>query len=252
MRHRPRSGAFERTTMNQAVTNLRPINPVAALQASVSTLIDDQTLHATRPFVIRYVAAASAETGKPRYAAHRTAVATFCYIRRESGHDRFGPTPQAWLDKRPDLVSTGRRISKTRVPERLRAGITIWQEADAAVACLGDNEVVAAHIVASLPEDYDPNVWDDRVAEWIDDELVYKGMVIDFAIHALRGEDGSWKIRPHIHMIVTLRCWRDDQYKGRRQRSWLISRDHERKLEDAWADLTGLRATSPFVPRAAG
>jgi hypothetical protein len=245
----PDSGVFESMTMNQALPNLRPVNPVAALQASVSTLIGDQTLHAARPFVIRYVAAASAEDGKPRYAAHRTAAASYCYIRREAGHDRFGPTPKAWLDKRPDLGSTGRRISKTRVPERLRSGITIWQEADAAVAHLGEGEVVAAHIVASLPEDYEPDVWEDRVAEWLDNEFVYKGMAVDYALHALRNEDGSWKIRPHAHMLVSLRCWRDDQYKGRRQRSWLVTRDHERALEDAWADLTGLRAASHFVPR---
>jgi MobA/MobL family len=235
--------------MNQAVTNLCPVNPVAALQASVSTLIEPQTLHATRPFVIRYVAAVSDGDGKPRYAAHRTAAASYCYIRREGGHDRFGHTPKAWLDKRPDLVATGRRISKTRVPERLRSGLTIWQEADVAVAHLEDNEVVAAHIVASLPQDDDPELWEDRVAEWIDDKFVYLGMVADYAIHALRNEDGSWKIRPHVHMLVSLRCWRDDQYKGRRQRSWLVTRDHERALEDAWADLTGLRAASHFVPR---
>jgi hypothetical protein len=235
--------------MNQAVTNLRPVSPVAALQASVSPLIEPQTLHATRPFVIRYVAAVRDDDGKPRYAAHRTAAASYCYIRRQGGQDRFGPTPKAWLDKRPDLVSTGRRISKTRVPERLRTGMVIWQEADSAVAGLGADEVVAAHIVASLPEDYEPDVWDDRVAKFMDDQFVFKGMVADFAVHALRDDDGSWKIRPHIHMLVTLRCWRDDQYKGRRQRTWLISRDHERILEDAWANLTGLRAASHFAAR---
>jgi hypothetical protein len=245
----PSIGVFESTTMNQAVTNLRPVTAVAALQASVSTLIEPQTLHATRPFVIRYVAAASAEDGKPRYAAHRTAAASYCYIRREAGHDRFGPTPKVWLDKRPDLVATGRRISKTRVPERLRDGITIWQEADAAVAHLRDNEVVAAHIVASLPGNCVPENWEERVAEFMDDQFVYLGMVADYAIHALRNEDGSWKIRPHLHMLVSLRCWRDDQYKGRRQRTWLISRDHERILEDAWANLTGLRAASHFAAR---
>jgi MobA/MobL family len=237
--------------MIHSINPLRPANPVAGLQASVSNFIEPPAPRAIRPFVVRYVAAACADDGKPRYAAHRTAAASYFYIRREIGRDRFGKTPKAWLDKRPDLGSTGRRISKTRVPERLRSGIALWQEADAAVANLGVDEVVAAHIVASLPEDYEPEVWDDRIAAFIDDQFVYKGMVVDFAIHALRSEDGSWKIWPHIHMLVSLRCWRDDQYKGRRQRSWLISRDQERVLEDAWADLTGLRAASHFVPCAA-
>jgi MobA/MobL family len=148
-------------------------------------------------------------------------------------------------------VSTGRRISKTRVPERLRSGLSLWQEADSAVAKLGPEEVVAAHLVGSLPEDYDPDAWDDKIAEWLDDQFVYRGMAVDYAVHALRHEDGSWKLRPHIHMLVTLRVWRDDQYKGRRQRSWLMSRDHERGLEDAWADLTGLRPAASFASRPA-
>jgi MobA/MobL family len=177
--------------MNQAVTNLRPVNSVAELRKSISNHIEHPTLHATRPFVVRYVAAASAADGKPRYAAHRTAVASYCYIMRESGHDRFGPTPAAWLAKRPDLVATGRRISKTRVPERLRDGIALWQEADATVAKLGPDDVVAAHIVASLPEEYEPDAWHDPIVEWIDSQFVYKGMVVDFAIHGLRNDDGS-------------------------------------------------------------
>jgi hypothetical protein len=238
-------------TMNQSVQTLRPANPVANLQASVSSLIEPQSLHATRPFVVRYVAAASGEDGKPRYAAHRSAVASYCYIRRELGHDRFGPTPAAWTDKRPDLVSTGRRISKTRVPERLRSGLSLWQEADSTVAKLGPDEVVAAHIVASLPEDYEPDSSDGLIAEFMDDQFVYRGMAVDYAVHGLRHEDGSWKLRPHIHMLVTLRVWRDDQYKGRRQRSWLMTRDHERSLEDAWAKLTGLRTAANFATRPA-
>jgi MobA/MobL family len=238
--------------MNQVATNLRPVNQVAALQASISTQIERQKLHATRPFVVRYVAAASAADGKPRYAAHRTAVASYCYIRRESGLDRFGPTPAAWVDKRPDLVATGRRISKNRVPERLRAGIEIWQEADSTVAKLGPDEIVGAHIVGSLPEDYEPDIWNDRIAEFLDNNFVYKGMVVDFAIHGLRNDNGSWKIRPHIHMLVTLRCWRDDQYKGRRQRTWLVTKEHERQLADAWAKLTGLRAPPFFGVRSEG
>jgi MobA/MobL family len=235
--------------MNQVATNLLSVNPVAALQASISTQIEHPTLHATRPFVVRYVAAVSAADGKPRYAAHRTAVASYCYIMRESGHDRFGSTPAAWLAKRPDLVATGRRISKTRVPERLRDGIALWQEADATVAKLGPDDIVAAHIVASLPEEYEPDAWHDPIVEWIDSQFVYKGMVADFAVHALRNDEGSWKIRPHIHMLVTLRCWRDDQYRGRRQRTWLVTKEHERQLEDAWAKLTGLRAASYFGVR---
>ncbi len=238
--------------MNQVATNPRPFTPVADLQASVSAQFERQTLHATRPFVVRYVAAATDQDGKPRYAAHRTAVASYCYIRREAGIDRFGPTPTAWADKRPDLVAAGRRISKTRVPERLRDGITLWQEADATVAKLGSDEVVAAHIVASIPDDYEPDAWHDRIAEWIDNQFVFKGMVVDFAIHALRNHDGSWKIRPHIHMIATLRCWRDDQYKGRRQRTWLVTKEHERQLADAWAKLSGLRAPLCFGVRSEG
>lgn len=170
---------------------------------------------------------------------HRTAVASALYITRREGADRFGQLPDGYMSKADDLVAFGRRHPLQKFPPQYRAGPLIWEEADAAAA-LDPADAAGIHIVASLPG-MAPEQWRPLIERFLDDHLVVKGMVIDWAIHAKRDDDGGWATHPHVHMIASSRRWRHDIRKGQRQRTWLFNARQIDHAEDAWLTLTGLQ-----------
>jgi hypothetical protein len=119
---------------------------------------------------------------------HRTAVATWLYINRVAGNDRFGPLPSAYLDKADDLVASGRRHPIGKFPPHFRHGQQIWDEADVAAAA-DPAHAAGVHIIGTLPEG-DPTSWRRLVERYGDDHFVTQGMVIDWAIHFKRNDDG--------------------------------------------------------------
>ena len=168
---------------------------------------------------------------------HRTAVASALYIKRCEGEDRLGKLPNGYMSKAADLVASGRRHPLQRFPPEYRAGPAIWEEADAAAA-LDPADAAAVHVVASLPG-MASEEWLRLVERYLDETLVVRGMLIDWAIHARRDESGGWATHPHVHMIATARRYRPDMRKGQRQRTWLYSAGQIHRAEDAWLTLTG-------------
>lgn len=170
---------------------------------------------------------------------HRTAVASALYISRTEGKDRFGQLPNGYMSKASDLVATGRRHPIQNFPSRYRDGLLIWQEADAAAA-VDPTDAVGVHIVASLPGRA-LEEWQRLIERFIDDTLVVRGMVVDFAIHAQRDDQGGWATHPHVHMISSARRYRNDMRKGQRQKTWLYNARQIDHAEDAWLAVTGLQ-----------
>lgn len=170
---------------------------------------------------------------------HRTAKASWLYINRKEGEDRFGPLPNGYMSKAGDLVASGRRHPLHRYPLQYRTGPVIWEEADAAAA-LDPAGAAGIHIVASLPRTA-PGEWQRLIERYIDDSLVSRGMVVDWAVHALGDDSGDWATHPHVHMIVSARRFRADMRKGQRQRSWLFNASQIDQAEDAWLAITGLQ-----------
>ncbi len=171
---------------------------------------------------------------------HRTAKASWLYINRIEGGDCFGQLPDGYMSKASDLVACGRRHPLQNFPPKFRNGPLIWEEADVAAA-LDPADAAAVHIVASLPG-MAPEQWRPLVERFLDDHLVVRGMVIDWAIHAKRDDDdGGWATHPHVHMIVSSRRWRHDMRKGQRQRTWLYNASQIDRVEDAWLSATGLQ-----------
>ncbi len=170
---------------------------------------------------------------------HRTAVASALYISRTEGEDRFGQLPSGYMAKAPDLVASGRRHPLQNFPSRYKDGLLIWQEADAAAA-LDPTDAVGVHIVASLPG-MAPEEWQRLIERFIDDTLVARGMVVDWAVHAQRDDDGGWATHPHAHMVVSARRYRQDLRKGQRQKTWLFNPRQIDNAEDAWLAATGLQ-----------
>ncbi len=170
---------------------------------------------------------------------HRTAKASWLYINRLEGEDRFGPLPASYMSKSGDLVASGRRHPLQKFPPQYRTGPLVWEEADAAAA-LHPADAAGVHIVASLPG-MAPEQWCPLIERFLDDYLVVKGMIIDWAIHAKRDDDGGWATHPHVHMIVSSRRYRNDMRKGQRQKTWLYNARQLDHAEDAWLTLTGLQ-----------
>ncbi|QDM40677.1 MobA/MobL family protein [Altererythrobacter sp. TH136] len=170
---------------------------------------------------------------------HRTAVASALYITRTEGEDWLGPLPNAYMAKADDLVASGRRHPIQNFPPQFRAGRLIWEEADAAAA-RDPAEAAAVHVIVGLLG-IAPEQWRPLLERFIDDHLVIKGMLVDWAIHSKRDDAGGWATHPHAHMIVTARRYRSDMKKGQRQRTWLYSARQIDQLEDAWLAATGLQ-----------
>jgi hypothetical protein len=193
------------------------------------------------PFNARPVCAAGRESRSTEgpYATHYTATASWLYINRLSGSDRFGQVPDAYT-LRGDLVAAG-RCHPLKLPPRLRSGDALWRDADDEAALEGQRAISATHIVADLPTDVDPARWAWLVQNYCYRHLVDKGMIVDWAIHLPHGRDGGGPGIPHVHLLATARFWRTTGRFGSRQWQWLANADQIRTAEDDWFRATGMR-----------
>lgn len=192
------------------------------------------------PFNARPVCAAGRESRSAEgpYATHYTATASYLYINRLSGTDRFGKVPDGYID-RGDLLAT-RRCHPQKVPLHLKSGNALWRDADEAAALEGPQAIAATHIVADLPSG-DPTRWTWLVEYYAYRHLVDKGMIVDWAIHHRRDAEGAWVGTPHVHLLATARFWRSGGRHGARHWQWFANADQMRAAEDAWLQLIGLR-----------
>lgn len=172
------------------------------------------------------------------FATHYSATASYLYINRLSGFDRFGKVPDDYIG-RGDLIAAGRCHPQQKMPAELKEGDRIWREADAAAADEAPAAVSATHIVADLPEG-SPESWRRLVERFCYRHLVERGMVLDWAIHAKADDQGGWSTRPHVHLLCTARFWRPNARRGDRQRQWLANAAQIREVEEAWLELLGL------------
>jgi MobA/MobL family len=173
---------------------------------------------------------------------HRTAKASILYIHRKRGSDRFGILPTDYLSKSMDLVAHGRQHPTARFPAQYREGFQIWEEADAAAA---ENPKLpsAMHMVLALPAGR-PNEWKTLVIDYLDEFFVSRGMVCEWAIHALRGDDQGWTVSPHVHVIVTTLGFRQGKRPGKRNRAWLATADQIAAAETEWLRRTNLKPST--------
>ena len=193
------------------------------------------------PFNARPVCAAGRESRSTEgpYSTHYTAVASWLYINRISGSDRFGKVPDSYID-RGDLLAAG-RCHPLKLPPHLKEGDALWREADEAAALEGPQAVAATHIVADLPSADEPSRWTWLVENYVYRHLTDKGMIVDWAIHLRRDADGAPVGIPHVHLLATARFWRANGRHGTRHWQWLANADQTRAAEDAWLQLIGLR-----------
>jgi MobA/MobL family len=201
------------------------------------------SLHETRPFVVRPIIDRVGLSGgaQPQLGTHRTAAASYLYIRREAGSDSIGPLPPAYLEKRHDLVDMGRAYPRN-TPPALREGRLLWDEADSAALRHDIGDASATHIVASLPSAMTSPEWRELVTKWALEALVSEGMIADWCIHALADPDtGKWTVKPHVHVLATARDFKPGLRRGRRQFAWLKSSRQVQACEDIWLRLTGLQ-----------
>ena len=194
------------------------------------------------PFNARPVCAAGRESRSTEgpYSTHYTATASYLYINRLTGTDRFGKVPDGYVD-RGDLLASGRCHPQQKMPPELKSGDGLWRAADEAAALEGPQAIAATHIVMDLPRDAEPTRWTWLVEHYAYRHLVDKGMIVDWAVHARSDSEGGWSGYPHAHLLVTARFWRPNGRLGGRQWQWLANAEQIRAAEDAWLRLIGLR-----------
>ncbi len=173
-------------------------------------------------------------------ATHRTAYASYCYIRREPDTDRYGPMPQEWAT-RGDLVATG-RIHPAQTLAWARSGPKIWKDADASVTQYHLTEAAAFHIVLSLPPSEDAGEWVHLIETFGSKHITNQGMIADWAIHYKPDE-----IAPHAHLLVTARSWRVDRNPGQQHSQWFANATAIRAAELGWIGISGLRPISGLL-----
>jgi hypothetical protein len=168
-----------------------------------------------------------------------SAVSNSHYIRRETGNDMFGPTPDfaAKLTDCPDLVAHGRRGPIGCEADGV-GGLDIWRAADEAAVSDRPTAPVAWHAIGWLPTGMGEAGWRELVLQFLDERFVANGMVVDWCIHALPDEEGGWIKRPHMHAVATARFWKGPRI-GQPQAAWLNTAKSRSALEAAWVVLTG-------------
>ncbi|WP_240500128.1 MobA/MobL family protein [Sphingomonas montana] len=169
-----------------------------------------------------------------RLPAYKTAVANAAYIwRDDAAVDRFGPMPKQFAGRRYELRGSG-LIVPASAPVWATRGYSVWEEADAAAVATGDpTEVAAWHVLLEIPATIRPEWWEWIVTGFVQRELVGRGAVVAWAVHAVEG-DGKWIVKPHAHLVVTARHWRHDHRHGQRHPGWIGSWGAQKRLEYAW------------------
>ena len=196
-------------------------------------------VHQSRPFNTTYVIWDPVKhNGEVQRAAHRTAKCSYWYIRREHGIDEVGPTPN--YAARTDLIDTG-RVGPARANDSALEGIKLWAAMDQAARTIRPSEATLAHCIGSLPIHETPATWRDLVEGFIEDHLASQGMVVDWAIHAQDEAPDQRQILPHVHMLVSTRCYdRTHLEFGRRRQTWLRTPKAAKALADKWYPLVGI------------
>lgn len=169
-----------------------------------------------------------------------TATANALYIVRQDGEDLFGRTPNftAKLDACPDLVAHGRR-GPISCDEDTLSGLQLWRAADEAARQDRPGAPVAWHLVGWLPCEGGAEQWREQVLTFLDQRVVQKGMIADWAIHALADEAGDWIKRPHFHAVITARFWKGPRI-GQPQAAWFQTSRQRKTLAENWGELVGL------------
>ena len=215
--------------MTDTITTLRPRDGTA------------RSVRPRPPFNARPVCAAGRESRSTEgpYATHYTATASWLYINRIGGSDRFGKVPDGYVD-RGDLLAAG-RCHPQKMPPHLRSGDALWRAADDAAALEGPRAIAATHIVADLPAADDHARWTWLVEHYAYRHLVDKGMVVDWVIHFRRDASAGHPGTPLVHLLATARFWRPTGRHGARHWQWFANAEQTRAAEDAWLQLIGLR-----------
>lgn len=194
------------------------------------------TLHERRPFNLRYVVRQPiGPDPEKRRCTHGTALCNYAYIMRENAVDEYGPTPD--FSARADLVASG-RAGPVRSLKPVWAGRDLWLKMDRLSLERRPDQATAAHMVGSLPIGETVEGWRQIVLAFVEDEIAARGMIADWAIHFQAGEGGAPGIRPHVHILATLRTF--DRDPGRRNIAWFGSERQVRAAAERWSRMTGL------------
>ena len=221
-----------------------PVTPAAPPPIEVEhvpfTMPDDQLLEFKMhpeyrgEFKVRPISKEWRHAG--RKPAYMTAVCNVAYIWRDGeAVDCYGKMPGSFSQRGYELRSCGLALPGS-APKWARDGYRVWEEADANAAATGDNTAAPGwHVVGEIPTTISEAHWEWLLLGFIERQLSGRGAVVAWAIHALRGDDGEWIVKPHFHLVETLLYWRHRNGRfGKRHPNWLSKRRAHHRLQSAW------------------
>lgn len=203
------------------------------------------TLHANRPWNSRPVILAAPAD---RRATFRSSTCNYLYIVRSlPSADAFGDTPD-FSARRDELVAVG-RIAPRRAQHDRYAAARLWLEADRLAMDNRPMEPVAWHAVGSLPQGLQLCDMREIVRAFAEDLLADQGMIVDFGIHSRPESENVPAVLPHVHMLITARCWDADRNPGKVMRGFMNSHATRLKLAREWYQRTELQPAPGYELR---
>lgn len=203
------------------------------------------SIHDRRPFVIRPVSRNGWHLGQATdlRATYKMATANYLYIKRLDGADMIGDLPR--FSMRKDLVDAGILLPGSAPVWAAEPGL-VWHEIDAALMHKPEDLVSAWHTVMTLPQGGTDAEWRRLIELFAQQHLTSKGMICDWAIHALPAPGSGWLVRPHAHLLITACEWKHNRKHALQHPVWCRGEAARRRLESSWLFMAGL-SPSPFA-----
>lgn len=203
-------------------------------------------LHTARPFNIRPVILAAPNEKR---ATFRTSTCNYLYmVRSPSAADLLGNTPD-FSNRLDELVASGRAAPRRGHCESL-AGQRLWHEADRLAQEIRPDQPVAWHAVGSLPAELQLSDWRQIIDAFCEDSLVAQGMIVDWAIHSRAETEAAPAVLPHVHLLVTARCWDPARKPGAVMQHFLRTHASHCRRAEEWYRLTEMKPAPGYEVRA--
>lgn len=114
-------------------------------------------------------------------------------------------------------------------PERLNDRTALWNEVEAGEK--RKDAQLAREVEFSIPREMSEKQGVSLARDFVEKEIVKRGMVADLNVHWDKAKDGSPK--PHAHVMLTMREVGPDGF-GKKNRDW-NSNEHLKGWREAWA-----------------
>ena len=131
--------------------------------------------------------------------------------------------------KQAEVVLTETMVPSGSLPDWMKDGVQLWravQTIEEAVRPNSHDSQIYREIEASLPIELGSDEWTQIIRDFINEQILPKGMICSFSIH-------NKESNPHFHLMATLREIQGNKF-GRKNRDW-NKVSFVRELRESWS-----------------